>query len=186
MIAMQYQLNLPSDYDVAPLRSRIPQIGARFDTLPGLGVKAFLLRDLGAGATQYAPFYLWTDVAAATRFLWDDDGAGLGGVIGKYGRPVVQTWLGGGYLRGAAFGAPVLHAVRRVEPVDGAPAEVAAAVRASLEARRDEVGLHSVAWGIDPRTWELMTFTLHAGRPDASGGELYEVPYLSAPFEADL
>ncbi len=32
MIALQYQLNQPSDYDVAPLRARIPQIGARFDS----------------------------------------------------------------------------------------------------------------------------------------------------------
>ncbi|WP_033341783.1 DUF4865 family protein [Catenuloplanes japonicus] len=184
MIALHYQLNLPSDYDVSPLRARIPEIGKRFDRLPGLGVKAFLLRDLGGGAAQYAPFYLWTDPAAAARFLWDDNGSGLGGVIGKYGRPVVQTWIGGGYRRGAAFGGTVTHAVRRVGPVAGEPSEVAAATRDALAT--GEPGVHSAAWGIDPRTWELMTFTLHTHRPDADGGELYEVPHLSAPHEADL
>jgi hypothetical protein len=189
MIALQYQLSLPTDYDIEPLRTRIPEIGKRFDAMPGLGIKAFLLRKQGVDGspvTQYAPFYLWTEPAAAAEFLWGSDG--FTGVVRKYGRPAAQTWIGGGYRRGAAFGDLPTHAVRTVASIepDMAPSGPAVAAEAMLASRLDESSLHSAAWAIDPRTWELMTFTLHAHRPDPHGGELYDVPHLSSPHEADL
>ncbi|WP_165956767.1 DUF4865 family protein [Kribbella antibiotica] len=191
MIVMQYQLPLPSDYDVSTLRDRIPAIGARFDNLPGLGFKAFLLREQGVNGSplnQYAPFYVWTDPAAAGAFLWDGASGGFTGVVGKYGRPAAQIWITGGYHRGAGFGAPVTHAVRVVTPVpaDIDPAETATATRETVDKRLDEADLHSMTWAIDPRTWELLTFTMHTKRPDVSEGELYEVPYVSAPNETAL
>ena len=186
MLAMNYQLSLPSDYDVGALRRRIPDIGKRFDDTPGLGIKAFLLREQGVDGSpvsQYAPFYLWTDPAAAATFLFH--GGGFEGVIRKYGRPVVQTWLGGAYRHGPAYAEPVTHAVRRLTrvPSDLDPADTAAVAGS---APLDEPGLHSTAWAIDPRTWELMTLTLYAARPAAFDGELYEVPYVSTPDPSGL
>ncbi len=94
MLAMNYQLTLPQSFDMEALRERIPQIGARFDDLPGLGFKAFLFRKQGKNGSpvnQYAPFYVWNDQTAANRFLWE--GGGFDGVVRAYGRPIVQTWL---------------------------------------------------------------------------------------------
>jgi hypothetical protein len=186
MIIMNYQLNLPRTHDMAALRERIPQIGARFDTMPGLGAKAFLLREQGVHGSplnQYAPFYLWADDDAAAEFLWG--GPQFTGVVSAYGRPVVQTWIGGGYVRGSALAETPAWAVRTTTklPNDAAPAETAARAHDALNARAGEAGLHSAAFGIDPRTWELVTFTMHTAQPQPGAGELYEIPHLSAPAE---
>ncbi|MFI2271274.1 MULTISPECIES: DUF4865 family protein [Catenuloplanes] len=186
---MQYRMSLPADYDMDIIRRRIAAGGPRFDGTPGLGLKAFLMRESGVDGSpvhQYAPFYLWTDSAAAARFLWA--GGGFAGVVASFGRPVVQTWIGGGYHRGAAFHEPITHAVRQVAPipVDADPAGTAAEVGAAVRDRLGEDGLHSIAWAVDPRTWETMTFALHAGRPDPRGGELYQAPYVCAPHEPEL
>lgn len=189
MIILNYQLSLPHTFDMTSLRQRIPTIGQRFDNLPGLAAKAFLLREKGVHGSplnQYAPFYLFTDDNAAAAFLWE--GPEFTGVVSAYGRPVGQTWIGGGYQRGPAIHQTPTWAVRTVSrlPADEAPAASAESTRLALQARAHEPGLHSVAFGIDPRTWELLTFSMHTGRPDTSGGELYEVVHLSAPHEAQL
>lgn len=137
MLAMNYQLSLPADYDVDSIRRRIPAIGKRFDAVPGLGLKAFLLREQGVEGSpvnQYAPFYLWTDAAAATSFLLN--GGGFAGVVKRYGRPTVQTWLGGTYLRGRAYDLTVTHAVRLLSrvPSDSDPAETAATAQEAFGA----------------------------------------------------
>ncbi len=189
MFLLNYQLSLPRTFDVAALRERIPSIGARFDATPGLGAKAFLVREQGVDGSplnQYAPFYLFTDETAAATFLWG--GTDFTGVAVAYGRPIAQTWIGGGYQRGPAIGETPRWAVRTVSrlPQDEAPEPVAAAAREALAARADEPALHSVAFGIDPRGWELVVFSMHTAKPDPADGELYDVVHLSAPDEASL
>ena len=189
MFILNYQLTLPASFDMAGLRERIPAIGARFDDLPGIGAKAFLLRENGVNGSavnQYAPFYLFTDEAAAASFLWD--GENFSGVVSAYGRPIGQTWIGSGYLRGPAILSTPVWAVRTISrlPADEAPAALVRTTRSRLEARREEPGLHSVACGIDPRTWELVVFAMHSTKPDPQDGELYEIAHLSARDESLL
>ncbi|WP_307248589.1 DUF4865 family protein [Catenuloplanes indicus] len=186
---MQYRLSLPADYDMDIIRRRIAAGGPRFDGTPGLGLKAFLMRERGVDGSplnQYAPFYLWADSAAAARFLWG--GGGFAGVIDSFGRPVVETWIGGGHHRGPAFHQRITHAVRNVArmPVDADPSGAAAEASVAVRDRLGEDGLHSIAWAVDPRSWEVITFSLHAGRPDRCDGELYQAPHVSAPHVADL
>src|SRR5699024_8559939 len=64
MIAMQYSIGLPADYDMAIIRRRIADKGHLMDDCPGLAFKAYLYaaRDdagLHAPDNLYAPFYLW-------------------------------------------------------------------------------------------------------------------------------
>lgn len=189
MFIMNYQLTLPRVHDMNLIRERIATIGSRFDTIPGLGAKAFLVREQGVNGSpvnQYAPFYLWTDEDAAAHFLWR--GPEFDGVVGAYGRPIVQTWVGGGYARGPALAETPTWAVRSVTrlPADVPPAATAAAASIALEGRTGEAGLHSAAFGIDPRTWELLSFSMHTTKPDPGAGELYEIGHLSAPDEARL
>jgi hypothetical protein len=92
MIAMQYEITLPADYDMQIIRDRVGTTGHLLDSYPGLGVKAFLIRQRGVdGATsnQYAPFYLWADAAGAASFLWS--GVGFAAILRDFGRPIVQT-----------------------------------------------------------------------------------------------
>ncbi len=59
---MQYELTLPVGYGTDVIRERVARTGHLLDDWPGLGLKAYLLRERGVHGSpvdQYAPFYLW-------------------------------------------------------------------------------------------------------------------------------
>lgn len=170
MHAMQYRITLPADYDMGIIRHRVASRGHLLDDFPGLGLKAYGVRERGVDGSpvnQYAPFYLWSAPEAMNAFLW---GAGFRGVVEDFGRPVVEHWVGLAFEPGPAVGEPPHRAVRRVEPVppgtDPATAVERAVARTRERAR--SAGVHSTALAIDPRHWELLHFTLL--RDAAPGG----------------
>ena len=131
MLAMQYEITLPADYDMRIIRERVATTGARLDNYPGLGVKAFLIRERGVdGSTvnQYAPFYLWNDDAGAASVLWS--GAGFTAILRDFGRPVVQTWVGGAAHQAPEWPVPPACAVRRKTPLT-ADADIVAVARST-------------------------------------------------------
>lgn len=64
MYAMQYQITLPTDYDMQIIRDRVIQTGHLMDGYHGLEFKAYLIQEKVKGAPQnsYAPFYVWRDI----------------------------------------------------------------------------------------------------------------------------
>lgn len=184
MFAMQYQITLPADYDMGIIRERVAARGHILDTYPGLGLKAYLIREVGVHGSpvnQYAPFYLWRDTVGTAGFLWGGDG--FGGIVRDFGRPVVHTWVGGGFGFGPARGALPVAATRLVSTVqDGVdPAEVAERAGQWLDEQRHEPGVYAGAYAIDPTHWQLVQFTLWEQAPSGQGGELYQVLHLSGP-----
>src|SRR5579884_1038303 len=162
MYAMQYRIALPNDYDMGVIRERVAKAGPLLDDRPGLGFKAYLVRErgvAGALANQYAPFYLWRDPASMGDFLWGGEWFGPR-IVGSFGRPPVHHWTGVAYRRGPAHGsAPVaatLHSA--LLPPDTDPAEgVAAALR-----HEPGADAYSTTVAVDPYHWELVRFTLWA------------------------
>ncbi|WP_370410132.1 DUF4865 family protein [Streptomyces fradiae] len=188
MHALQYEITLPADYDMGIIRERVATRGHLLDAFPGLGLKAYLIRERADGSpvNQYAPFYLWADPAGMNAFLW---GPGFQGIVNDFGRPVVQHWTGLAYDEGPASAEPPRTATRRRRPIPDrlTPAE---AVESALERQAAEVkadGVVARAVAVDPRHWELLTFTLWADpgveEPDA---DRFQVPHLSAPERAGL
>ncbi|MQY11702.1 hypothetical protein SRB5_18210 [Streptomyces sp. RB5] len=183
MHAMRYGITLPADYDMGIIRARVAAKGHLTDAFPGLGLKAFAVRERGVDGSpvnQYAPFYLWRTPEGMNGFLWGD---GFRGIVRDFGRPVVEHWVGAGFVRGAAYGARGDVAVRRTRAV--LPGEDAASVveeeRAALGKLAGAEGLRCAAVGVDPRTWEVVAFSLWAGGAAPGGGERYEVLHVSAP-----
>lgn len=185
MIAAQYEIPLPRDYDMDIIRRRVAERGSALDDRAGLGLKAYLIRDVADGASRnaYAPFYLWRDPAALAAFHWG--GQGFSGIVTDFGRPPVRTWIGGGFTRGADFGDAPAFALRRLRalPADIDPADAAAGLDGE-DAGPAPAGVHSRVWGIDPSVWQSVEFTLLSRRPEAEPGPdatLYRVLHLSAP-----
>ncbi|MGW5780156.1 DUF4865 family protein [Streptomyces sp. NPDC003863] len=188
MHAMQYEITLPADYDMEIIRKRVAAKGHLLDAFPGLGLKAYLIRERedGSPVNQYAPFYLWATPEGMNSFLW---GPGFQGIVNDFGRPVVQHWTGLAYEEGpAAASAPGAATRRRVALGEGVPpgeAVAEAVARHAREARRD--GVVASALAVDPRHWELLSFTLWAGpEAPADEGERFRVPHLSAPGRVAL
>ncbi|NEA57223.1 DUF4865 family protein [Streptomyces sp. SID13666] len=192
MHAMQYRITLPADYDMKIIRRRVESRGHLLDDFPGLGLKAYLIRERGTGGTsqpevggespvnQYAPFYLWNTPQGMNSFLW---GPGFQGIIDDFGRPEVEHWTGLAFEHGPAAGRVPRAAARRAVPIP--PGEDPAAVidRAAGAVREyaGTPGVHSAALAVDPRHWELLHFTLWEHTAPAAAGDRYEVLHLSAP-----
>ncbi|WNI33621.1 DUF4865 family protein [Streptomyces sp. ITFR-6] len=187
MHAMQYEITLPADYDMGIIRDRVATRGHLLDDFPGLGVKAYLMRERGEDSpvNQYAPFYLWSTPEGMNSFLWSP---GFQGVVRDFGRPEVRHWTGLSFTRGASSAALPRSATRRREPVpeSAAPAD---AVEAALEESRrlaKAPGAVVTALAVDPLHWELVHFTLWDGPAPEEPGERFEVLHVSRPGLEDL
>ena len=184
MYAMQYEITLPADYDMGIIRRRVEGTGHALDDFPGLGLKAYLIRDQADGSTvnQYAPFYLWNDPEAMGRFLW---GGGLfTNICTAFGRPPVRHWTGVESLPGPDRDLPVVAATKHTVllPPEVDPAESVTAALELLEKTAVSPGVHSTTVAVDPTSWELVHFTLWSGEvPAAVLGTRYQVLHLSTP-----
>ncbi|MEV0258324.1 DUF4865 family protein [Streptomyces sp. NPDC050732] len=208
MHAMQYELTLPADYDMDVIRHRVASKGHLLDTFPGLGFKAYLMRERGKDGSpvnQYAPFYLWNTAEGMNSFLW---GPGFQGLVDDFGRPVVQNWTVLAYEEGGATGTAPAEAVpSEAAPSEAAPSEAAPrfAVRRhqripasarlpelagelAAEARRTvrQDGASSALAAVDPRTWEAVHFSLWEHEAPDGLGDVFQVLHLSAPEREKL
>ncbi|HEY3483509.1 MAG TPA: DUF4865 family protein [Streptomyces sp.] len=188
MHAMNYRITLPADYDMEIIRHRVETKGHLLDGFPGLGLKAFLIRERGVDGSpvnEYAPFYLWNTERGMNSFLW---GPGFQALVDDFGRPVVQHWTGLGFARGPAFARTAGTATRRARSLRPGDEPAAAVERAlaDLAEAAARPGVHSTAVAVDPRHWELVHFTLREdGAPrDApvdDTEEHFQVLHVSAP-----
>ncbi len=72
MQLMRYEITLPADYDMGVIHRRVATRGSGTDRFPGLGIKAYLVRERGrhgSPVNQYAPFYLWAELSGMNAFL---------------------------------------------------------------------------------------------------------------------
>jgi uncharacterized protein DUF4865 len=189
MYAMQYEITLAADYDMGIIRHRVVTRGPLLDDFPGLGIKAYCVRERGVAGSpvnQYAPFYLWRDVEGMNRFLWG--GGGFSGIVNDFGRPVVRTWTGAGFAPGPARQAVPTVAVRHTEPLppDVDPVGVAREELRALDRRAGRSDVVATAFGIDPTSWEVVRFSLYANDPVAEPGVHYQVLHVSAPERDQL
>ena len=102
------------------IRKRVADFGHMLDDRAGLGLKAYLIREVGMDGSpvnQYAPFYLWNDPGAMGHFLVG--GGGFQGIIRDFGRPAVHHWAGLATVAGASRSAgpdgcePAAHCAAR-------------------------------------------------------------------------
>lgn len=187
MQAMQYEITLPADYDMAIIRHRVATRGSTTDHFDGLGLKAYVIRERGVNGSpvnQYAPFYLWHSLEGMNRFLW---GGPFDGLAADFGRPTIRQWTGLAFERGPATAAPPRAATRRTQPIapDADATQVIEAAIAETRERARAATVHSTALAVDTREWELVHLTLWDG-PALEAATAYEVLHLSSPHLSEL
>ncbi|WP_395673747.1 DUF4865 family protein [Inquilinus sp.] len=189
MYAMQYEITLPADYDMQVIRQRVAAKAPALDAFPGLALKAYLTRERGVDGSpvnQYAPFYLWASTEGMGRFLWG--GGGFGGIVDSFGRPPVRHWTGVACLAGPDRGGVPRHATRHIVPMpaEADPTSPVAEAVADLRRRARQPGVHTAALAVDPRSWELVRFTLWTDPAAAKDSTLYQVLHLSTPYLGEI
>lgn len=73
MIAMQYNILLPDDYDMNTIRQRVASNGYKTDGFQDLVYKAYIIGESGHGSdkNEYAPLYLWRDHPGMNQFIFN-------------------------------------------------------------------------------------------------------------------
>ena len=193
MFMKQYEITLPADYDMGVVRKRVADRGASFDTLPGLGLKCFLVREKGrhgADANQYAPAYLWPRIESMWGFL---AGPGFSGIKESFGPPPISTWPGLAYARALRATDPTaIASVTREEETLSVTTNLIELRKREAESAANVVqrtpGLLVRAVGLDPRSWGLVRFDYWQVPQVELPSHLrsYEVLHVSAPAFAEL
>lgn len=74
MIAMQYKISLPDDYDMRIIQKRVQDNGNKTDGFQDLLFKAYLISEKGTFGNkknEYAPLYLWKSNQGMNKFIFD-------------------------------------------------------------------------------------------------------------------
>jgi len=181
MLAMQYSIHLPYQYDMGQIRERVNGRRPLFDGLRGLVHKAFMMNE---AEKIYAPFYIWNDVAEARHFLMNDL---FRGVVQSFSRPRVRHWTILQMAEGNRDMQPTF-ALREADII--APEEALdALLKREQEAqakllRNPALYLHAIA--LDPDRWELLRYSVwkdekSAEKPAGDCVQAYEVLHVSQP-----
>lgn len=74
MIATQYKITLPSDYDMNIIKDRVRNNGFKTDGFDDLVYKFYLVTEKGKNnnlQNSYSPLYLWKDSNGLNKFLFN-------------------------------------------------------------------------------------------------------------------
>lgn len=74
MIASQYKIILPGNYDMNIIRDRVKENGHKTDGFDGLKFKLYLITEKGKNnniQNSYSPLYLWNDTKGLNKFLFE-------------------------------------------------------------------------------------------------------------------
>lgn len=182
MLTMQYTIVLPAAFDMEVIRARIATKGPLLDHFPGLRFKAYLHASRGEHGAEnlYAPFYLWADTAAMTRFV---SGPGFAALTNDFGWPVVRTGVPFAQeLRPGFQEARFATSEQRPIAPHADLAALAETERRLAAADADDTGALAAVATYNPSTWTLVRLRLWGGPRDVPDGmQRYAVGHVSAP-----
>lgn len=183
MHAMQYQITLPTDYDMQIIRDRVTRTGHLMDGYHGLEFKAYLIQENAKGAPRnaYAPFYVWRDIDGMRQFCWGEPG--YSAIVRDFGRYPIHDWTVHQFVAGPAdYSAARSLTVKTVPlPVGAAPSHCIEDITADFLATTTDSTVARVA-AVDVTAWTVILVELCTREADESSTDVaaYEVLHVSA------
>lgn len=183
MLTMQYNITLPSDYDMGIIRNRVQDSGSKTDGFQDLKMKAYLIAEKGKYSNyenQYAPFYLWDKAEGMNLFLL---GGPFNNIINSFGRPMVNNWIV--LYEHVRKSSAAQYAVIQTVPIPDSK-NVSLLLGSEEETFTKQIADASTTAYIvayNPRTWELcyyhMSMDLSSLQGAAQGSLIYDVHHIS-------
>lgn len=155
MLAMQYSVKLPAEYDLNKVNERVAQRAPKFKGRAGLLHKFYLYE---REEHLYAPLYIWESTQAAQNFLMDSL---FGDVVQDFGRPRVRSWQ----ILEFNYGPSKIEPVKMISEVDKVCSDKALLdIRSHEEVHHNEMlqqeGLFAHLVLLDPDRWEISRCSL--------------------------
>lgn len=183
MYAMQYQVALPTDYDMQIIRDRVRNTGHLMDGFVGLEFKAYLIQEKSKGAPRnaYAPFYVWRDTAGMSNFCWGEPG--YSAIVRDFGRQPIQDWT----LHQLVDG-PAAYTEARSLTIATSPLPFGSAPSTCLDAVTEDFlssatgSTVALVTAIDVTSWNAILVELSSREADQSSADAvtYEVLHISS------
>lgn len=182
MYAMQYQVALPTDYDMEIIRERVRKTGHLMDDFAGLEFKAYLIQEKAKGAPRnaYAPFYIWREIDGMRDFCWGEPG--YSAIVRDFSRQPIQDWTVHKLVDGPAdyTQARSLTITNLALPTGVAPVHCLDAITEQFLA---SVGKSTIALisAVDVTTWNVILVELSITPADQNTADAisYEVLHVS-------
>ncbi|WP_373089832.1 DUF4865 family protein [Sneathiella sp.] len=166
MLAMQYSVRLPEEYDKEKISQHVAERRALFAGCPGLRHKFYLY---DSDEHVYAPFYIWENGQVAQNFLLNNL---FKGVVAAFGRPRVRSWHVVEFDYGPSSEDPgfLCGAIDKV-PAKKPVSELMAEERIHHKSMLDKPGLFANMVLLDPDRWEKGQFSLWHTQAQAVPGK---------------
>ncbi|MDO3411865.1 DUF4865 family protein [Saccharibacillus sp. CPCC 101409] len=177
MIAMQYKIAFPDDYDMNLIRQRVEHNGAKTDGFQDLLFKAYLIADKSRSpksANEYSPLYLWADSGGMNRFLFDGF---YDNILNSFGWQKVQIGVPLNceltpHFAESRFVAEIEHEIRPVGRME------------RMEFSPEPDGCTGKMLIYNPDKWRYAEYFFSANKPElpaSPDASVYEVLHLSLP-----
>ena len=182
MYAMQYQITLPSDYDMEIIRSRVRNTGHLMDGFSGLEFKAYLIQEKSKGAPRnaYAPFYVWRDIDGMRSFCWGEPG--FSAIVRDFGRHPIHDWTVHQLVEGPAAYAEARSLTLATSPLppNTPPSRLLDAFTAEFVADAKDTTITLVT-AVDVTNWNVIFVELSSqpATQDMTDAAAYEVLHVS-------
>lgn len=171
MIAMQYFITLPDDFEEQKIRDRVKTRAPLFSKLEGLKHKTFLY---DPEDKVYAPFYIWNNHQSIKDFLFGDL---FNSVIQSFNRPKVRTWS----VMLVEYGNPGLRPKYATMETDLISPEqnlneMLLNEKKMMEKSRANPGLYMQVMALDAYRWEFIRYSLwdHKHSVDLAGADVVQ------------
>lgn len=181
MLAMQYRIRLPDDFDMDVIRRRIDDKGHLMDGFEGLGFKAFLYACRGEDGPEnlYAPFYLWRQAEGKDRFLL---GEGFEALCRTFGRPPVTSWSVLGESRGSGLKQARWATIETLDIAADVPlADLQREESDSIRRAVAEEGALASVSACSAEHWQRVRACLwsHRPQPPSPGAQCFRIGYVA-------
>lgn len=183
MISMQYNIKLPSDYDMDIKKNRVRDNGFKTDGFQDLEMKAYLIAEKdkhGNKDNEYAPFYLWRGMKGFNQFLL---GGPFNNILHSFGWTNVNTWqvLHSECKKSYDLQYAVVNKTRIMACDDFNTFAKDQSEKFTMSIRETDVTANTIAY--NPTTWELCEFLMSKDleklKRNAHGSLIYKLHHLS-------
>ena len=174
MLAMQYKISLPQDYNMDIIRDRVENNGFKTDGFPGLLFKAYLITDKEEGGLEnsYCPLYVWRDSQGMNKFIFDGY---YDNIIGSFGWHQIEIGVPSSIDLSKNFIDSKYVLEESVDIV-----EQPSLKSVPIDFKRDASELGKV--GIyNPDKWKVVVFTFFKEKPESlkNSQKLYKILHIS-------
>ncbi|MEH6547097.1 MAG: DUF4865 family protein [Sneathiella sp.] len=162
MLAMQYSVRLPREFDIDQVYEHVSTRSPLFDGFPGLKHKFYLY---DPEEHIYAPFYIWENTQSAQDFLLHNL---FNGVIEAFGRPRVRSWQIIEFDKGSCKEEPTFLYTSFDKAGSQKPlTDIMKDEKLEHQAQLGKAGLYANMVLLDPDRWEIGHFGFWQNRDNA-------------------